>query len=111
MGPSSIIGRSKVQSSRAFASSSICIKDPTWQTRHDIITLDESWFYLNADHESIWLPPDETVPERERHTVQSEKLMLAIVWNSNGFRVINVLSRGIKFSADHYFTDVLIELL
>jgi hypothetical protein len=28
------------------------------QTRswHDIVTIDESWFYLTTDHESIWLP-------------------------------------------------------
>jgi hypothetical protein len=32
---------------------------------HDIVTLDESWFYLSTDCEFIWLPRDEKVPERE----------------------------------------------
>jgi hypothetical protein len=40
---------------------------------HDIVTLDESWLYLNMYHEFIWLQPDVEVPERERHTVQSKK--------------------------------------
>jgi hypothetical protein len=44
--------------------------DRAW---YDIVILDESWFYLSRDHESIWLPRDEMVPERERYTVQSKK--------------------------------------
>jgi hypothetical protein len=67
---------------------------------HGIITLDESRFYLNADQECIWLPPDEKIPEREGHTAQSEQLILTILWNPNGFHVIIVFSKGIKFSAD-----------
>jgi hypothetical protein len=35
----------------------------------DTVTLNESWFYLNMDHELIWLQPDEEILERERHTV------------------------------------------
>jgi hypothetical protein len=35
------------------------------RTRHDIVSLDESWFYLSQDYEFVWLPPDEKVPERE----------------------------------------------
>jgi hypothetical protein len=78
---------------------------------HDIITLDESWFYLNTDHELIWLPADEKVPEKEGHTVRSAKFMLAIVWNPNGFHLINVLSKGIKFNTSHYITDIFVSLL
>jgi hypothetical protein len=33
--------------------------------------------------------------------VRSEKMMLTNVWNPSGFHVINVLSKGIKFNADH----------
>jgi hypothetical protein len=39
---------------------------------HDIVTLDESWFYLSMDHEMISLQSDEKVPEREGHTIQSK---------------------------------------
>jgi hypothetical protein len=44
-----------------------------------MVTLDEAWFYLNVDHELIWLQSDEGIPERERHTVHSEKVMVTIV--------------------------------
>jgi hypothetical protein len=48
---------------------------------------------------------------RERTAHKSVgKMMLTIVWNLNGFRGINVLSKEIKFNADHYITDVLIPL-
>jgi hypothetical protein len=33
---------------------------------HNIVTLDECWFYFNSDHEFISLRPDEAVPERGR---------------------------------------------
>jgi hypothetical protein len=48
---------------------------------HDIVTFDESWFYLTIYHEFIWLPETEQVPERERPMIQSKKLMLTVVWN------------------------------
>jgi hypothetical protein len=30
-----------------------------------MVTLDEPWFYLNVDHELIWLQPEKEIPERE----------------------------------------------
>jgi hypothetical protein len=62
-------------------------------------TLDESWFYLNMDHELIWLEWDEESPGRERHTMQSEKAMIAIVWNPSGFYLIILRPKGFKFNA------------
>jgi hypothetical protein len=61
--------------------------------RHDLITLDESRFYLNTDHESIWLPPDAKVP-CERTTYSSVgKIDIDNFWNPNGFHVSNALSK------------------
>jgi hypothetical protein len=65
-------------------------RDRAW---HDIVTLDESWFYLSMDYEFVWLPRDEKVFERERYTIQSEKFMLTIVWNPRGFHFIKVLEK------------------
>jgi hypothetical protein len=55
----------------------------------------------------MWLPSDGKVPEREHHTVQSEKLILTIAWNLSGFHVINCLSKGIKFNADNSINNIL----
>jgi hypothetical protein len=51
---------------------------------HDIATLDESWIYLFSEHDLIWTAPGEIVVDRERHTVQSPKFMLTVVWNPLG---------------------------
>jgi hypothetical protein len=65
-------------------------RDRAW---HGSITLNESWFYLSTDYEFVWLPRDEKVPERERHTIQSKQFMLIIVWNPRGFHLIKVLEK------------------
>jgi hypothetical protein len=74
---------------------------------HAIITLDEEWFDLHKDYELIWLQPGDLVPERERHMIQYEKVMLTIIWNPTGFHVIDFLSRRAKFKDNHSGTNVL----
>jgi hypothetical protein len=73
---------------------------------HNIVTLDQSWFYLSMDHEMIWLQSDEKVPERECTLFNQKKLMLAIVGNPSDFYFINVLFNGCKFSASNHVTDI-----
>jgi hypothetical protein len=68
---------------------------------HNVVMLDESRFYLLTDHEMIWLQSDEKVPERERHTIQSTKLILTRLSHPSGFHFINVLSNRCKFNANH----------
>jgi hypothetical protein len=41
----------------------------------------------------------------------TEKVMLTIFWNPNGFHVINILPNGIKFNINYYITDILVLLL
>jgi hypothetical protein len=54
---------------------------------HDIVTLGKSWIYLFSEHDLMRTAPGEIVVDRERHTVQSPKFMLTIVWNPIGFHV------------------------
>jgi len=77
------------------------------QEWRSIVTLDESWFYFTTDYEAMWLSSSETPPDRERHMVTSPKLMLTIVWNPDGFHVINVLPKGQKFNASYYVENIL----
>jgi hypothetical protein len=74
---------------------------------HDIVTLDESSFYLNTDPELSSPRPEEEIPGRERQTVQSQNVMLTIVWNPSGFHVIRVLPKGFKFNATYYTIQIL----
>jgi histone-lysine N-methyltransferase SETMAR len=78
---------------------------------HDIVTLDESWFYFHTDHETIWLPRGATPPDRERHTIQSKKIMVTIIWNPSGFYRICALPKGAKFNADYYISEILSPLV
>jgi hypothetical protein len=66
---------------------------------HDILTLGESWFYLFNEHDLMWTAPGEIVVDRERHTVQSPKFMLTVVWNPIEFHVLKGLPKGRKFNA------------
>jgi hypothetical protein len=73
---------------------------------HNIVTLDESWFYLSMYYEFVWLPRDEKVPEKERHN-SIKKFMLTIVWNPCGFHLVKVLEKGRKFNAGYYIAEIL----
>jgi histone-lysine N-methyltransferase SETMAR len=79
-------------------------KDMTW---HDIITLDESWFYFMTDHKRIWLPEGIEAPAMERITVQSRQMTMTIVWNPPGFDRIVALPGGTKFNVDYYISHLL----
>jgi hypothetical protein len=77
--------------------------DMAW---HEIVILDESWFYLSIDHEFIWFPTGAPVFDRERHMIQFLKLMLIIVWNPHGFHLVDVLSKEMKSNRSYYVTRI-----
>jgi hypothetical protein len=77
---------------------------------HDIVTLDESRFYPNTDHEQIWLALGEAASDRERHMIQSPKLILTFVWGVTGFHVIRLLAKGSTFDAMYYIDEILSEI-
>jgi hypothetical protein len=73
---------------------------------HDIVTLDESWFYLSTYYEFVWLSRDEKVPEKEGHTTQSKKFMLTIVSNPRGFHLNKILEKGRMFNIGDYIVRI-----
>jgi histone-lysine N-methyltransferase SETMAR len=78
------------------------------RARHDMITLDEPWFYFTTDHERIWLPEVTEVPEKERITAQSRKIIVTIAWNPTGFYQIVALPKGMKFNGEYYISHMYI---
>jgi hypothetical protein len=44
-----------------------------------------------SDHEIIWLPDGDEVPDREKHMIHNPKLMLTFVWNPYGFQVVDAM--------------------
>jgi hypothetical protein len=77
---------------------------------HDIVTLEESWIYLFSDHDLMWTAPGEIVVDMQRHTVQSPKFTLTVVWNPIGFHVLKALPNGRKFNVQYYTNDILVAI-
>jgi hypothetical protein len=69
-----------------------------------VVTLDESWFYCDIDWETQWLPADDEPGTRRSRGIGREKTILAVVWNTRGLYLIDVIPRGEKFRAQ-YFLD------
>jgi hypothetical protein len=77
---------------------------------HDIVTLDELWIYLFSEHDLMWTAPGKTVVDRERHTVQSPKFMLTVMWNPIGFHVLKAVPKGRKFNVQYYTNNILVAI-
>jgi hypothetical protein len=77
---------------------------------HDIVTLDEPWIYLSSEYDLMWTAPGESVVDGERHTVQSPKFMLTVVWNPIGLHVLKALPKRCKFNAQYYVNDILVAI-
>jgi hypothetical protein len=50
-------------------------------------------FVGRSDQEIIWLPDEDEVPDREKHTIQSPKLILSFVWNPHGLSVVDAMPK------------------
>jgi hypothetical protein len=61
---------------------------------HDIVTLEESWVYLSSEYDLMWTALGEIVVDGQRHTIQSPKFTLTVVWNPIGFHILKALRRG-----------------
>jgi hypothetical protein len=70
------------------------------------MTVDKSWFYHITDAELRWFPPDGTVPDLERVTVQSRENDVHLVWGPTGFSVVTALESGCKFNATYDVSKV-----
>jgi hypothetical protein len=70
-----------------------------WDTYSPLTS--ESWLSLSADHEMTWLPDGDEVPDREKHMIQSPKLMLTFVWNLHEFQVVDATACHAKRGEIH----------
>jgi histone-lysine N-methyltransferase SETMAR len=75
------------------------------------MTLDESWFYLSTCHDIVWLQADQEPSERVKHMIGDRKLMVTIVWNPQGFHLIDRLPKGQRFNANYYVDMILRPIL
>jgi hypothetical protein len=73
MGTQFLVMLSKARLSEVVTTTFLMLELQERRSWHDIVTLDKSWFYLHTDHKLIWVQSDAEIPERDRHTVQSQK--------------------------------------
>jgi hypothetical protein len=59
----------------------------------------------------IWLPDREEVLDREKHMIQSQKLMLTFLWNPHGFQIVDTMPKGEIFMAAYYVRNILAEIV
>jgi hypothetical protein len=65
---------------------------------------------LSRHFDRIWLPHDELALFFSKHTMASEKLMITVVWNPQGFRVIQSLPKGIKWTGRYDSDNILSQI-
>jgi hypothetical protein len=78
-------------------------RDRAW---HDIVALDEFWFYLSMDYEFVWLPQDEKFPKENdaqfnRKIHAHDRLESARVPFDQGSQ------KSRKFNAGYYIAEIL----
>jgi hypothetical protein len=72
------------------------IRRQGWQY---IVTIDESWFYWEINWEQQWFPEDDEPAIRTKAGINDNKMLLTIVWKSNGFCAIDEIPKGEKCNA------------
>jgi hypothetical protein len=59
----------------------------------------------------IWLSDGDEIPDRQKHMIQSPKLMLTFVWNPHGFQVVDTIPKGEIFTAAYSIRNILTEIV
>jgi hypothetical protein len=77
----------------------------------DIITSDESWFYLEYHHASQWSVSRDEVPQRVGPAFGTAKFMLTAIWSVNGFHLRDLMPSQCIFNAQYFVEHVMVLLI
>jgi hypothetical protein len=58
-----------------------------------------------------WLPDGCEIPGREKHMIQSPKLMPVFVWNPHGFQIVDAMPKGEMFTTVHHLRNKLTKIV
>jgi hypothetical protein len=59
----------------------------------------------------IWLPDGDEISDREKHMIQSPKLMLTFLWNPPVFQVVDVMPKREMFTAASNILNILTKIV
>jgi hypothetical protein len=77
---------------------------------HDFVTGDESWFFFDTSSRRMETLSRDDVAIKPRQQMHSKKSMFTIIWNPNGFYVVDRLPNDIKMNIDYFVTNLIISL-
>ena len=66
----------------------------------DVITSDESWFYMSYTGDSMWVRNKNEIDFLENRNIGSEKYMISIFWNFNDLFIIEIVPEGESFNSE-----------
>jgi histone-lysine N-methyltransferase SETMAR len=58
-------------------------------------------------YEIVWVQAGQQPPEGVKHMIGDRKMMVTIVWNPQGFHLVDALPKGQKFNANYYIDRIL----
>jgi hypothetical protein len=73
----------------------------------DIYTGDESWFVLEYIPTKTWVLSRDDVTVIQNTTVQTQKFMFTIIWNTYHFPVVEILPLHTKFDTNYFIEHIL----
>jgi histone-lysine N-methyltransferase SETMAR len=73
----------------------------------NVITGNESWFFLYYSHESIWVQSRDEVPERITQKIDAEKCLLSVLWSVTGIHSPIDVPKGTTYNSA-FLCDVVV---
>lgn len=71
-----------------------------------IITGDESWFYMTYDHSKRWAVSLDNDEVFTNTGFQVQKFMFTIMWNPSGFHIIDIMRPKERFNTDYHINNI-----
>ena len=93
---------------KKFAGEMISVLQQTLLHRHvNLITLDESWFFLKNPALAQWVPMGTPRPTAPCPTIGAKKVMVTIVWGGCGFLLVDFLPQSMKMNGKYFQENIL----
>jgi transposase len=77
----------------------------------NVVTGDESWFFLYYSHDSIWTQSRDEVPERISQKIDTEKCLLSVLWSVSGIHSLTDVPKGSTYNSAFLCDIVIPELV
>jgi transposase len=76
----------------------------------DVITGDESWFFLYYPRDSMWAPSRDDLPDRIKQKIDTEKCLISVLWSVRGIHSLVDVPKGTTYNTD-FFCNVIMPSL